>query len=131
MNRYLSLMASISVFAATAAISQEVAYIQIEAQPTLNEAQFRAQAYAGALPQVNGFSLGSGWYAITLGPFAPDQAEAIELPCLFLETTDEEHLLIEFEHLLVSCIVTRRLFIGILQTVKNKLLRHSLGSRRF
>ncbi len=77
MNRYLSLMASISVFAATAAISQEVAYIQIEAQPTLNEAQFRAQAYAGALPQVNGFSLGSGWYAITLGPFAPDQAEAL------------------------------------------------------
>lgn len=77
MNRYLSLMTSISVFAATAAISQEVAYIQIEAQPTLNEAQFRAQAYAGALPQVNGFSLGSGWYAITLGPFDPDQAEAL------------------------------------------------------
>ncbi|MCI5039084.1 MAG: peptidoglycan-binding protein, partial [Donghicola eburneus] len=77
MNRYLSLMTSISVFAATAAISQEVAYIQIEAQPTLNEAQFRAQAYAGALPQVNGFSLGSGWYAITLGPFDPQQAETL------------------------------------------------------
>ncbi len=77
MNRYLSLLTSVSVFAATAAFSQEVAYIQIEAQPTLNEAQFRAQAYSGALPQVNGFSLGSGWYAISLGPFDREQAEQL------------------------------------------------------
>ncbi|NVO23832.1 serine protease [Donghicola mangrovi] len=77
MNRYLSLLTTVSVFAASAAIAQEVAYIQIEAQPTLNEAQFRAQAYAGALPQVSGYALGSGWYAITLGPFDRDQAELL------------------------------------------------------
>lgn len=77
MNRYLSLLTTVSVFAASAAISQEVTYIQIEAQPTLNEAQFRAQAYSGALPQVNGFALGSGWYAVALGPFDREQAELL------------------------------------------------------
>ncbi|SHI37435.1 trypsin-like peptidase domain-containing protein [Wenxinia saemankumensis] len=49
-------------------------WVQVEAQPTLSEAQDRARAYAARLPEVAGFTLSSGWYAVALGPF--EQAEA-------------------------------------------------------
>lgn len=49
-------------------------WVQIEAQPSLSEAQERAQAYAGAFPNVQGYKLGSGWYGIVLGPFTPEEA---------------------------------------------------------
>ena len=42
--------------------------MQIEAQPTLAEAEERAQAYAGAFPDVAGFRLSSGWYRHRAGP---------------------------------------------------------------
>jgi len=50
-------------------------WVQIEAQPTLREAQQRAQAYAAELPDVNGFALASGWYSIALGPYTPETAQ--------------------------------------------------------
>lgn len=53
------------------------AWVQIEARPSLREAQARAQAYAGVLADVNGFSLGNGWYAILLGPYMRDDAERV------------------------------------------------------
>lgn len=56
------------------AAAQERAWVQIEAQPTLAEAQARARAYAGAFPDVAGFRLASGWYAIVLGPYTPAAA---------------------------------------------------------
>ena len=56
------------------AAAQDRAWVQIEAHPTLREAQERARAYAGAFPDVNGFQMRSGWYAITLGPFTPEGA---------------------------------------------------------
>ncbi|AXT26447.1 peptidoglycan-binding protein [Ruegeria sp. AD91A] len=52
-------------------------WVQIEAQPSLSKAQERAQAYAGALPDVNGFRLNSGWYAIVIGPYARTDAEQV------------------------------------------------------
>ena len=58
------------------AFAQERAWVQIEAQPTLREAQERARAYSGAFPDVNGFQMRSGWYAIALGPFTPEGALA-------------------------------------------------------
>ncbi len=58
------------------AAAQERAWVQIEAQPTLAEAQARARAYAAAFPDVAGFQMASGWYAIVLGPYTPDAAEA-------------------------------------------------------
>jgi peptidoglycan hydrolase-like protein with peptidoglycan-binding domain len=61
---------------AAAALGQERAWVQIEAQPTLREAEERARAYAGAFPDVAGFRLASGWYAIALGPYTPATAEA-------------------------------------------------------
>ncbi|WP_212524440.1 serine protease [Actibacterium sp. MT2.3-13A] len=58
------------------AAAQDRAWVQIEAHPTLREAQERARAYAGAFPDVNGFQMRSGWYAIALGPFTPEGALA-------------------------------------------------------
>ena len=53
---------------------QQIAWVQIEAQPTLAAAQERARIYAATLPDVNGFALGSGWYGISLGPYTPEDA---------------------------------------------------------
>lgn len=61
----------------TVAHAQQSVWVQIEAKPNLAEAQQRAQDYAGFLQSVNGFSLGSGWYAIALGPFTPEDANTI------------------------------------------------------
>ena len=49
--------------------AQDRVWLQIEAQPTLEEARDRAQAYSGVFPETNGFRLRSGWYAIALGPY--------------------------------------------------------------
>lgn len=57
-----------------AAIAQAQAWLQIEARPTLAQAEERARAYADVLPDVTGFRLSSGWYAIALGPYATDAA---------------------------------------------------------
>lgn len=54
--------------------AQDRAWVQIEAQPTLRQAQERASAYANVFREVNGYQLRSGWYAIALGPYAPDAA---------------------------------------------------------
>ena len=59
-----------------AATAQQSAWVQIEAQPSLRKAQERVRAYAGVFDNVNGFSIGSGWYAIALGPYTPDGAIA-------------------------------------------------------
>ncbi len=58
------------------ASAQQSSWIQIEAQPSLRDGQARARAYAGVFQNVNGFSIGSGWYAIALGPFTANGAEA-------------------------------------------------------
>lgn len=50
------------------------AWVQIEARPTLSEAEDRARAWNTAFPDVNGFRLASGWYAIALGPYAAGEA---------------------------------------------------------
>ncbi len=62
-----------------AAIAQQDqgVWVQVEAQPSLREAQDRAQDYARALPDVNGFRLGSGWYAIVIGPYLRSDAEQV------------------------------------------------------
>lgn len=56
--------------------AQTTAWLQIEAQPNLSQAEERARAYAGAFGNVSGFRLGSGWYAIALGPYSPEDAAA-------------------------------------------------------
>lgn len=49
-------------------------WVQIEARPSLTEAQDGAGSYAASLPDVQGFSLGRGWYAIALGPYRREEA---------------------------------------------------------
>ncbi|MEQ3626493.1 MAG: serine protease [Celeribacter sp.] len=56
--------------------AQEAVWLQIEAHPTLAEAEQRARAYAGAFPNVNGFRMASGWYALALGPYSAAGAAA-------------------------------------------------------
>ncbi len=65
---------------AHSAISQtvpDVAWVQIEAQPSLTVAQQRAQIYARDMQDVNGFSVGGGWYALALGPYTRADAQRV------------------------------------------------------
>ncbi|MBC7138648.1 MAG: trypsin-like peptidase domain-containing protein [Defluviimonas sp.] len=55
--------------------SAQEAYVQIEAQPSLAAAEDRLRAYSGLFPEVAGFAMDTGWYAIALGPFTPEEAE--------------------------------------------------------
>lgn len=61
----------------TVSAQDDAVWIQIEARPNLNEATARARVYAADLPDVNGFSLGGGWYGIALGPYARSDAEQV------------------------------------------------------
>jgi peptidoglycan hydrolase-like protein with peptidoglycan-binding domain len=75
MRHFLSRFALLfGVVCAGAATAQDRAWVQIEAQPTLAQAEERARAYAGAFGDVAGFRMSSGWYAIALGPFSDDAA---------------------------------------------------------
>lgn len=62
------------VLLAAPLLAQERAWVQIEAQPGLPQAEERARAYAQAFPNVAGFRMSSGWYAIVMGPYSPDDA---------------------------------------------------------
>ncbi|MBS8227074.1 serine protease [Vannielia litorea] len=61
--------------AGSAATAQSTVWVQIEAQPTLAEAEARARAYSAAFPNTAGFRMRSGWYAIALGPYTQQQAD--------------------------------------------------------
>lgn len=62
---------------AHAQAADEVVWVQIEAQPSLAAATDRARAYTTLLEDVNGFSLGGGWYGIAVGPYRRADAEQI------------------------------------------------------
>ena len=76
MTRIFAILATVLLMA-RAAVAQDITYIQIEAQPSLSRAEQRVRDYATVLRDVNGFSLGAGWYGIALGPYDRDQAEAL------------------------------------------------------
>ena len=56
-------------------VAQDMRWIQLEAQPSLLEAETQARIYAQEFPDTQAHSIGSGWYAITLGPLPEDQAD--------------------------------------------------------
>ena len=66
----------LAVLWAGLASAQGTAWVQVEARPSVAEAEARAQAYAARLPDVSGFRLASGWFAIALGPYSEDEALA-------------------------------------------------------
>jgi peptidoglycan hydrolase-like protein with peptidoglycan-binding domain len=55
----------------------QTTWVQVEAQPTLGEAEARARAYAAQFPDVAGFALGSGWYVVALGPYSEADAQTV------------------------------------------------------
>ncbi|MEQ6247462.1 serine protease [Sulfitobacter sp. HNIBRBA3233] len=63
--------------AAQSGFADDVVWVQVEAQPSLNQATDRARAYAGIIEDVNGFSVGGGWYAIVIGPYRRADAELV------------------------------------------------------
>lgn len=70
---FLSLVLAMTVLVRPLA-AQDSVWVQIEAQPTLNEAQQAIRGYAQRLQDVNGFALDGGWYAIALGPYSREDA---------------------------------------------------------
>ncbi len=79
MARILSALILAVLTMAPAAQAQDdgLAWVQIEAQPSLAQAQQSIRGYASELQDVNGFSIGSGWYAIALGPYTPQDAQQV------------------------------------------------------
>lgn len=76
MRYYLNVcVAILMAWIAGASVGQDMRWIQIEAQPSLLEAETRARIYAEKFPDTQAHSIGSGWYAITLGPLPEDQAD--------------------------------------------------------
>jgi len=61
----------------TTAFAQQSAWVQIEAQPSVAEAQSRAEVYERRLDNVAGYDVGRGWYAIVLGPYERNDAELV------------------------------------------------------
>lgn len=61
----------------SAAAQQSGVWLQVEAQPTLGEAQARVRAYAARFQHVNGYYLGSGWYGISFGPYSEADAQTL------------------------------------------------------
>ncbi|MDF1669996.1 MAG: serine protease [Roseovarius sp.] len=72
----ISLVFSILMFG-TSASAQQTSWVQVEAQPSLNRAQQSIRQYAANLQDVNGFSIGAGWYAIAIGPFSSEEAQQV------------------------------------------------------
>ena len=69
--------AMILVCCGTAMAQDQVVWVQVEAHPNLASATERAQVYAADVPDVNGFTLGGGWYGIALGPYTRADAEQV------------------------------------------------------
>ncbi|EYD77667.1 hypothetical protein Rumeso_00833 [Rubellimicrobium mesophilum DSM 19309] len=52
-------------------------WVQVEALPTIDRARLSAEGYSEQLPDVAGYYIGSGWYAVALGPYTPEEGEAV------------------------------------------------------
>lgn len=60
----------------TGQASAQQTWIQVEAQPSLSQAETAARAYGARLDDVNGFQMSGGWYALALGPYSRAEASA-------------------------------------------------------
>ena len=52
-------------------------WIQLESLPTLDRARLSAEGYSAQMTDVAGFYVGSGWYTVALGPYSPEEAQAV------------------------------------------------------
>ncbi|WGW03349.1 serine protease [Tropicibacter oceani] len=74
-NLFAALVAA-SITAGAAFAQDDVVFIQVEARTSLNGAQESIRAFSEELQNVNGFSLGGGWYGVALGPYTRTEAQA-------------------------------------------------------
>lgn len=75
--RLLSVAAVLVTGLVSPSFAQDSAWIQVEAYPRVATAEARAESYGGQDLPLAGYKLGtSGWFALVVGPFPPDQAEA-------------------------------------------------------
>lgn len=72
-----TLLLMVTAQLASAQALRDVVWVQIEARPTYEAALKRVAFYSDSLPDVSGFALQGGWYAIALGPYARDEAEDV------------------------------------------------------
>ncbi|MEM9499093.1 MAG: serine protease [Pseudomonadota bacterium] len=77
MARFVSILVFALWIVAAPAASQSQVFIQIEAHPSLTQAQDSLRGYAQRFRDINGFTLGGGWYGIALGPYAETEAAGI------------------------------------------------------
>jgi peptidoglycan hydrolase-like protein with peptidoglycan-binding domain len=56
---------------------QTVAWVQMVAEPNLQQAEASVRGYARSFQNVAGFALPAGWYAVVLGPYSPDDARTV------------------------------------------------------
>lgn len=68
---------SFSPLSAQQGEEDDLAWVQIEAQSSLLGAQESIRTYAAKLADVNGFSLGGGWYGVVLGPYSREDADEV------------------------------------------------------
>jgi peptidoglycan hydrolase-like protein with peptidoglycan-binding domain len=74
----LILVTFLGIGTAGMAVAQDDrAWVQIEALPTLGDAQDRVRVWSGEFEDVAGYYLESGWYGIVLGPYAEDDARRL------------------------------------------------------
>ena len=59
------------------AVSQSLnVWLQIEAHPSVIEAEQQARFYGAAIADVSAFAISGGWYAVTIGPLDEEDAES-------------------------------------------------------
>lgn len=77
MKRLLAALLATGFFSGPGWAQDGGVWLQVEARPTLSQAEARARAYAGRFDAVSGYALGSGWYGIALGPYDPAEARRL------------------------------------------------------
>ena len=64
-------------FIPSLAFSQSLnVWVQIEAHPSLIEAEQKARFYGATISDVSAFAIGGGWYAVTIGPLDEEEADS-------------------------------------------------------
>lgn len=74
MARMRALIAALMLLLAALPAAAQDAWLQVEARPSRAEAEDRARAYASVFPDVAGFEMAGGWWAIVLGPYPREEA---------------------------------------------------------
>lgn len=76
MKHYILMLVSSALSAlATSAFAAEITYIHIRTEGSLRKAFDQLEKFTAFLPDVNGFFLGNGEYAIALGPYEKSEAQ--------------------------------------------------------